>query len=75
MDGFSKFEVVINEEEQYSIWPLELEVPMGWRKVGISGTRAECLDYIKVIWKDITPKSVRERKIKGNIEGNPIYGN
>jgi MbtH protein len=53
------YEVVINHEEQYSIWPLEQQVPLGWSKVGIQGTKDECLDYIERVWTDMRPLSVR----------------
>ncbi|MBB3811696.1 MbtH protein [Xanthomonas arboricola] len=52
--------VVINDEEQYSIWPVFREIPLGWYKEGKAGTKQECLDHIEQVWKDITPKSVRE---------------
>lgn len=53
------YRVVINHEEQYSIWPLGRDNPLGWQDVGKSGTKDECLDYIDKIWADITPLSVR----------------
>lgn len=59
MDGFSTFSVVINHEEQYSIWPQELDPPAGWRLAGKSGTRQECLDYIEEVWTDMRPLSIR----------------
>lgn len=55
------FEVVVNHEEQYSIWPADQETPLGWRCVGKSGTRSECLAYIKEVWTDMRPLSVRRR--------------
>jgi MbtH protein len=53
--------VVINDEEQYSIWPAHREVPAGWREVGVSGSKQECLDHIEAVWTDMRPKSLRER--------------
>ncbi|MEM7359161.1 MAG: MbtH family NRPS accessory protein [Pseudomonadota bacterium] len=53
------YAVVINHEEQYSIWPVEREVPPGWKTVGKSGTRQECLDYIEEVWTDMRPLSLR----------------
>lgn len=53
------FQVVMNEEEQYSIYPLERVPPLGWSPVGVSGTRRECLDHIERVWVDMRPKSVR----------------
>lgn len=52
--------VVINDEEQYSIWPAFRELPAGWYDAGFRGTRDACLDHIEVVWTDITPRSVRE---------------
>jgi MbtH protein len=53
--------VVVNEEEQYSIWPADRETPLGWNGVGKSGTKAECLAYIEEVWTDMRPKSLREK--------------
>ena len=55
------YNVVINEEEQYSIWPDYKEVPFGWREVGKSGSKQECLDYIKEVWTDMRPLSLRKQ--------------
>jgi MbtH protein len=51
--------VVINEEEQYSIWPEFKTLPHGWRAAGKSGTRSECLAYIREVWTDMRPASLR----------------
>jgi MbtH protein len=51
--------VVINDEEQYSIWPEFKQIPHGWRAAGKSGTRAECLAYIRDVWTDMRPASLR----------------
>lgn len=59
MDAFTEFAVVVNHEEQYSIWPTELEVPAGWRQDGRTGTKEECVNYIDEVWTDIRPLSVR----------------
>jgi MbtH protein len=53
--------VVVNHEEQYAIWPASKPVPTGWRSVGISGTGAECLAYVRRVWVDMRPLSVRAR--------------
>ena len=50
------FEVVISLEDQYSIWPQRKKVPYGWRVVGKSGPKVECLAYIKEVWTDMRPK-------------------
>ena len=52
--------VLMNEEEQYSLWPSHKEVPRGWRDVGVVGTKQECLEYVEKVWTDITPLSVRK---------------
>lgn len=52
--------VVMNHEEQYSIWPADREMPLGWRAEGKRGTREACLDHIEKVWTDMRPKSVRE---------------
>jgi MbtH protein len=51
--------VVVNDEEQYSIWPAERDLPAGWRADGFTGTEDECLAYIDEIWTDMRPESLR----------------
>jgi MbtH protein len=53
------FKVVLNHVEQYSIWPFDREVPLGWREAGKSGLKQDCLDYINETWTDMTPLSLR----------------
>jgi MbtH protein len=53
------YQVVMNHEEQYSIWPSEKETPLGWKSVGKSGPKAECLRYIEEVWTDMRPLSLR----------------
>jgi MbtH protein len=60
-DADRDYDVVVNHEEQYSIWPTDREVPLGWTKVGPRGTKKVCLDYIEVTWTDMRPLSVRQR--------------
>lgn len=55
------YKVVVNHEEQYSIWPIERENPLGWRDVGYTGPKAECLAYIENIWTDMRPLSLRRK--------------
>jgi MbtH protein len=55
------YEVVVNHEEQYSIWPVDRENPLGWREVGKTGPKAECLAYIKEVWTDMRPLSLRKK--------------
>lgn len=57
--GQGQFAVVVNDEEQYSVWRMSRPVPDGWRTTGYHGTRDECLDHIEKVWVDITPRSVR----------------
>ena len=54
------YQVVVNHEEQYSIWPIEKEVPLGWNTVGKSGSKEECLAYIQKVWTDMRPLSLRK---------------
>ncbi|OLF07376.1 MbtH family protein [Actinophytocola xinjiangensis] len=53
------FRVVRNHEDQYSLWPVEREIPEGWRDAGFTGPRADCLDHIEQVWTDLRPRSVR----------------
>jgi MbtH protein len=55
------YEVVINQEEQYSIWPARRELPRGWQAVGVSGTKSDCLSHIKNVWTDMRPLSLRQQ--------------
>ena len=55
------YKVVVNHEEQYSIWPADRETPLGWQDAGKSGSKQECLDYIKEVWTDMRPLSLRQK--------------
>jgi MbtH protein len=55
------YTVVVNHEEQYSIWPADREPPLGWRDAGKRGTKAECLAHIKEVWTDMRPLSLRQK--------------
>lgn len=55
------YDVVVNREEQYSIWPADRELPLGWETIGFSGTKQECLDKIEEIWTDMRPLSLRKK--------------
>jgi MbtH protein len=55
------YDVVVNDEEQYSIWPADLEGAPGWRTVGKRGPKAECLAYIEEMWTDMRPLSLRRQ--------------
>jgi MbtH protein len=55
------YKVVVNHEEQYSIWPAAREIPLGWRDAGKSGLKSECLAYIEEVWTDMRPLSLRQK--------------
>ncbi|MGI5499243.1 MbtH family protein [Lentzea sp. CA-135723] len=59
-DENAEYFVVVNDEEQYSLWPADRELPNGWRADGPARPRADCLDHIELVWTDMRPKSVRE---------------
>lgn len=58
-DDATRYRVVRNREEQYSIWPADRELPAGWEATGPEGTREECLAHIEDVWTDMRPKSLR----------------
>jgi MbtH protein len=55
------YQVVVNHEEQYSIWPADRELPLGWQPAGKTGSKTECLAYIKEVWTDMRPRSLRKK--------------
>ncbi|MFC4531514.1 MbtH family protein [Sphaerisporangium dianthi] len=55
-------QVVVNDEDQYSLWPLDRELPAGWRATGFTGGKQECLDHIDQVWTDMRPRSARLRE-------------
>jgi MbtH protein len=55
------YQVVVNDEEQFSIWPADRDLPAGWRAEGTEGTRADCLAHIGEVWTDMRPLSLRRR--------------
>jgi MbtH protein len=59
-DEKGRFHVVVNDEDQHSLWPVFAEVPAGWRAVFGEASRAECLEYVEQNWTDMRPKSLRE---------------
>lgn len=59
------YRVVVNGEEQYSIWLAERDLPAGWLAEGTAGTREECLAHIGTVWTDMRPRSLRERMSAG----------
>lgn len=56
----TEYKVLVNDEDQYSIWNVSLAVPPGWRDVGTSGSKTECLEYIEKTWTDMRPRSLRQ---------------
>ena len=60
-DDQTIYNVVVNHEEQYSIWPADRENPLGWNNVGKTGTKEECLNYIEQVWTDMRPLSLRRK--------------
>lgn len=60
IDDDQIYHVVVNHEEQYSIWPATRELPAGWRDAGKQGTKAECLAHIEEVWTDMRPLSLRQ---------------
>jgi MbtH protein len=61
----AKYKVVVNDEEQYSVWAAERPNPAGWRDAPKRGSKSECLAYIKEVWTDMRPLSLRNKM------GNP----
>ncbi|MGW0963305.1 MbtH family protein [Streptomyces gelaticus] len=64
MNDAHAYSAVINDEEQYSIWPAHLELPAGWRKAGAEGTKAECLAFVEEVWTDMRPATLRASMAK-----------
>jgi MbtH protein len=60
MEDATPYKVVVNDEEQYSIWPVEKKNPLGWTDAGKTGSKTECLAYIKEVWTDMRPLSLRK---------------
>jgi MbtH protein len=54
-----EYRVVVNHEEQYSIWPADRDLPPGWKEAGKRGPKADCLKHIAELWTDMRPKSLR----------------
>jgi MbtH protein len=58
-DDDAEFLVLVNDEDQFSLWPAVQEIPAGWSATGPSGARADCLAWIDEHWTDMRPKSLR----------------
>ena len=66
--------VVVNHEEQYSIWPVGRELPLGWRATDKIGSYDECVQYIETVWSDMRPKSLRRAMAETEQESNATAG-
>lgn len=64
-EGLTTHKVIFNREEEYSIWPVELETPHDWRDAAKSGSKVDCLTYILEMWTDIRPLSLRKAVEQG----------
>lgn len=75
-DDNGSFFVLVNDEEQHSLWPAFADVPAGWRVVHGEADRAACLEYIEQHWPDIRPKSLRDKLATGRVltSNQPGYG-
>jgi MbtH protein len=61
VDESTVYKVVVNLEEQYSIWPADRENPSGWSDAGKTGSKEDCLSFIEQVWTDMRPLSLRKR--------------
>jgi MbtH protein len=59
-DESGTFVVLVNDEDQHSLWPTFADIPAGWRKIFGAAGRAECLSYVEESWTDMRPRSLRE---------------
>lgn len=69
------YRVVVNHEEQYSIWAADRDLPLGWRDGGKEGPKADCLAYIKEVWTDMRPLSLRQAMDRAATEQSGSAGN
>ncbi len=63
-----RYKVVINHEEQYSLWPVDRANPSGWKDTGKSGSKQQCVDYIEEVWTDMRPLSLH-RELAAKLRG------
>lgn len=64
-DDNGAFFVLVNDEDQHSLWPVFADIPAGWRVVHGEASRAACLDYVEKNWTDLRPKSLRDAHGRG----------
>ena len=69
-EDIRRYTVVVNDEEQYSIWFSDRKLPLGWRDAGKSGTKSECLAHIEVVWTDMRPLSLRQAMAEQNAKSS-----
>ena len=69
-DDTTEYRVVLNDEEQYSIWPADRDNPPGWRDAGKSGLKEECLAYVREVWTDMRPLSLRRQMDEAKGKGD-----
>ncbi len=60
MASEQQYRVVLNDEEQYSMWPVDRDLPQGWREEGTTGDKQKCLTHIDRVWTEMRPRSLRE---------------
>ncbi len=73
-DDTTLYTVVVNHEEQYSIWPVGRDIPLGWRAVGPQGFKATCLASITHVWTDMRPLSLRRAMAEGRVPAEGSMG-
>lgn len=61
-----EMQVLVNDEGQYSLWPIWKEIPKGWKDTGFHGAREQCCDYVNSVWTDMRPLSLRRSSNPGN---------
>ncbi len=74
-DENGEYLVLVNDEEQHSLWPSFREIPAGWTAVGPSGKRQECLDRIEAVWTDMRPLSLRKKMKEAAQQRRDLAGN
>ena len=74
-EGMITYKVLVNHEEQYSIWPADRENAPGWRDAGKTGSKEECLAYIKEVWTDMRPLSLRKQGESSVQKIGPLHEN
>ena len=65
-DDNGSFYVLVNSEEQHSLWPSFVDIPAGWTTAFGAADRSSCLEFIETSWPDIRPKSLRQRLSRGD---------